>query len=92
VIQRTHAWGNQDGKLRWCTSAAIEVGRATRAEIPAGVGKVSAYGAPAGMKQATPYHLNQELKAKGLLPTQVNGEYFKGVLDIVPPPPRTPAR
>jgi hypothetical protein len=19
VIDRTHAWGNQDGKLRWCT-------------------------------------------------------------------------
>jgi hypothetical protein len=19
VIERTHAWGNQDGKLRWCT-------------------------------------------------------------------------
>ncbi len=19
MIERTHAWGNQDGKLRWCT-------------------------------------------------------------------------
>jgi hypothetical protein len=27
MIEPTHAWGNQDGKLRWCTERRTPVAR-----------------------------------------------------------------
>ncbi|MER5942507.1 SpvB/TcaC N-terminal domain-containing protein [Streptomyces sp. NPDC001928] len=65
-----------------CTSVAEEVGAATSVNLPQGIGKFNAYGMPAGAEEPTPYHLNQELKGRGLIPVVKPGTEFKGLLEV----------
>lgn len=65
-----------------CTSVALEVTKAASVDVPKGLGKVSGYGVPAGAMEPNPYHLNQELKGRGLIPVFKPGTEFKGLLTV----------
>jgi RHS repeat-associated protein len=66
-----------------CTSVALQVGNATGVGLPSGVGKVSGYGLPVGFTVANPYHLNEALRSQGVRSSDVTGEHFKGLLEVV---------
>jgi hypothetical protein len=51
--------------------------------LPSGVGKVSGYGLPVGFTVANPYHLNEALRSQGVRSSDVTGEHFKGLLEVV---------
>ena len=68
-----------------CTQVAIENARAAGLDIPSGLGKLYNPWVPIVVEAATPYHLDKELKAKGLVPDQVMGERFQNYLPMNTP-------